>query len=211
MAMRSRGTRAASRSSSTVRDLRCPPGHQGCFASDVLGLIEDLDSAAAGFDEVEDADGLFAGQTGAAGFRRLAGARRSRAVATDFRQLVESHRSTEAGSAGKLQRLEEAVEDLAVIERDREVGHSGRGECVVDHLGRFGVGQDALGADGVEIALNEFAKPALGRALAAKDRPDRVALERECRARRCAWRRIGPGERSGRSAGPARRACRPCW
>ena len=61
-------------------------------------------------------------------------------VAADLRELVErpQHR---ARAAGKAQRLEHAVEDLAVVEGDREVGHAGRGEGRVDHLGDLGVGQ----------------------------------------------------------------------
>ncbi len=48
----------------------------------------------------------------------------------------------------------------------------------MDHLGDLGVGQGALGADGVEVALDELAEPALGGTLAPEDRADGVPLER---------------------------------
>ena len=107
------------------------------------------------------------------GFRQLV----DHGVATDLGELVEcpQHRPAPAGeSLG----IEKPVEDLAVIERDREVGDAGRVECGVDDLGDLGVGDDALGADRVEVALHELAEPPLGGPLAAKHRADGVPLER---------------------------------
>ena len=47
----------------------------------------------------------------------------------------------------------------------------------MDHLGNLGVGNRALGPDGVEIALDELAEPALCGALASKNGANGVALE----------------------------------
>ena len=98
------------------------------------------------------------------------------ALPADLRQLVERPEDRPAPSR-KAQRVEHAVEDLAIVERDREVRHSGGGQGGVDHLGDLGVGQHALGADDVEIALDELAEPALGGPLAPEDRADGIPLE----------------------------------
>ena len=132
-------------------------------------------------------------------------------VAADLGELVErpQHR---AGPAGEAQRVEQAVEDLAVVERDRERRARrppARAAWITWAVSASASG--ALGADRVEVALDELAEPPLGRPLAAEDRADRVPLERACPARRRAWRRTGPGGPSGRTGGPARRASRPCW
>ncbi len=47
----------------------------------------------------------------------------------------------------------------------------------MDDLGGLGVGQDALAADGVEVALHELAETSLGGPFAAEDGADGVALE----------------------------------
>ena len=138
--------------------------------------MQDLGSAAAGLGEVEDLPRLVGGQPAAAGvarFRQLV----DHGVATDLGELVEcpEHRPAPAGEP---LRIEKPIEDLAVIERDREVRHAGRVECGVDDLGDLGVGDDALGADRVEVALHELAEPPLGGPFAAKHRADGVPLER---------------------------------
>ncbi len=81
------------------------------------------------------------------------------------------------GVLGRDQLLQQAVEDLAIVERDGKRGHAGRGQGVVDHLCGLRVGHRALGADGVEVALHELAEPPLRGPFAAEDRADRVPLE----------------------------------
>src|SRR5262249_23234614 len=50
---------------------------------------------------------------------------------------------------------------------------------VVDYKGNLDVGRIAERADGVEVALHEFAEPSGLRALAAPDRAQMIALERQ--------------------------------
>ena len=99
------------------------------------------------------------------------------ALRTDLGQLVKA-RSTWPATSREIQRFEHAVKDLAVVERDREVKNPCALQGGVNDLGDLGVGQHALGADRVEVALDEFAEPALGRTLATEDRADRIPLER---------------------------------
>ena len=99
------------------------------------------------------------------------------ALRTDLGQLVKRPQHL-AATSRELQRFEHAVKDLAVVERDREVKNPCALQGGVNDLGDLGVGQHALGADRVEVALDEFAEPALGRTLATEDRADRIPLER---------------------------------
>src|SRR5262245_51310771 len=77
-----------------------------------------------------------------------------------------------------MERLKKTIENLAIVERDGEVGNTRTCECSIDDLGRFRVSQSALCADGIEIALSEFTEAALCRAFATKDGTNRIALER---------------------------------
>ena len=86
-------------------------------------------------------------------------------------------------------------------------GTPGGGEGGVDHLGGLGVGQHALGADRVEVALDELAEPALGRPLAAEDRADGIPLERHAQLVDVLGDEPGQGDRQVEPEGQlARRA-----
>ena len=107
-----------------MRRLPIPWATVGIRAQIGLGALQDLGPAAAGLGEVEDLPRLVGGQpaaAGIAGFGQLV----DHGLATDLGELVEcpEHRPATAGeSLG----IEKPVEDLAVIERDREVRHAGR-------------------------------------------------------------------------------------
>lgn len=67
---------------------------------------------------------------------------------------------------------------MAVIDSESKLADADFEHQFVDDQGRFYIGNNAGGADGVEIALYEFAEPAFLGAFAAPDRGDVIPLER---------------------------------
>ena len=64
-----------------------------------------------------------------------------------------------------------------MVQGDRERGRAHPAQGLVDDLDDLGVADRALGADHVEVALDELAEPPLGGPFAAENRADGVALE----------------------------------
>ena len=96
----------------------------------------------------------------------------------DLAEFVQ--RTKDGGCAvGQAEPFQQAREDHAVIDPDGEIAETDRSHQIVDHQGRFDVGGDRAGADGVEIALHELAIAAALSVLAPPYRGDVVSLERD--------------------------------
>ena len=95
-----------------------------------------------------------------------------------MRELVERNAESAVDLFGQAERSQQAGQHHAVVDADRELVEADRPQQVVDHQRRFDIGGDGKGADGVEIALHEFAVAAALRVLAAPHGGDVVALER---------------------------------
>ena len=109
------------------------------------------------------------------------------AVAADLGELVEG---PEHGGllVDDAEGLEQAVEHLAVVQVDGEIGHAGGGQGGVDHLGGLGVGE-ALSVPTVSKShwTNSRNRPFAGRS-PRKTEPMAYRLKGDARARRRAWR-----------------------
>ena len=146
-----------------------PFGRLSVRAKLVFGLSQDVHASPALLREIENAIGVIGDYGGEfVANRRAAG----------FGELIERAKD-ETTRFSDAEMIEEAVEHFSIVEADREFGNAGGGKRRVNHLRRFGIGDCTLGADGVEVALDELAKSALGGPLAAKHRADGVALERD--------------------------------
>ena len=115
-------------------------------------------------------------------------------VTADLGQLVERPEHRPASAAETLG-IEEPVEDLAVVERDRKIGHASRRERGIDDLGGLGIGDCTLGANGVEVRTERTrvkSAPA-GRSPRNTDPMGMLLLEGGTpQARQCAWLRTWP-------------------
>lgn len=115
-------------------------------------LREHLVAAAADFSELQHLFGLFR--------RRCSRGHHfcRHSFAANFSEFVE--REGSYNSLAQIQLREQAAKDLPVVHANREVIKTNRPHQFVNDDGRFNVGRDTLRADGVEVALHEFAVPA---------------------------------------------------
>ena len=121
--MRSRGTWAASRRSTTVSQIGDAEACRRAVFEGGPGPAQNLDSAAAIVGEMRAPWRLVRRRGRSHPRRHRALSSSVTAVAADLGELVEGPEHAVALAREPLE-LEEAVEDLAVIERDREVGHA---------------------------------------------------------------------------------------
>ena len=87
-------------------------------------------------------------------------------------------RKSGCGLSGQSQLFEQAVEHQAIVDANLETLEADGAHQVVNDQRRLDVAGVGRGADGVEVALPEFAIAAMSGVLAAPDRAHVIALER---------------------------------